>query len=397
MYTGRKGMDRNRIVTKGLVFAIILLFIGLTAAPSIIATIPTTGKTTRLTCAPYSTTDEGTLSGYVNDTENNLVAGALVRVYFHETYRENHSDATGYYHVTEIPICYCMKNATCSKDGYLSLWVNLSISENTTYDFVLPLIDETCYPVFNGTGHGWYTSPVNVTFLYDPGIVAKIYYNHGDEWEQYSGPFVIYKQGNIDFRWEWEDYYGNTNGTFVVLLKIDYTPPVINLTLKNIGASEWLCSATAYDAISGLSPKVEFYVDDVLMSTVFAPGPYIFIFTGTGRHAITAIASDSAGNIGSDTAFTYGELTVAYTFIVGKIKDPYYEGSFNFQVVDVTVIGIFWADLGNPYFGVYRLNESWIARDAQYVGINHFRIVMNQSGIMHIFGILANGDLLYKY
>ena len=81
--------------------------------------------------------NEGTLSGYVTDTSMNHMEGARIRVYFHETYEENYSDAFGYYHVTNIPICYCLKNATCSKEGYKTEWVLLSIDENTTYDFVL--------------------------------------------------------------------------------------------------------------------------------------------------------------------------------------------------------------------------------------------------------------------
>ncbi|KYK30404.1 MAG: hypothetical protein AYK22_03990 [Thermoplasmatales archaeon SG8-52-3] len=79
----------------------------------------------------------GSLLGYVNDTAGNPIEGALVRVNFHETYEEDYSDSIGFYHVTNIPICYCMKNTTCSKEGYKTEWVLLSIAENTTYDFVL--------------------------------------------------------------------------------------------------------------------------------------------------------------------------------------------------------------------------------------------------------------------
>ena len=97
------------------------------------------------------------------------------------------------------------------------------------------------------------------------------------------------------------------------------------------------------------------------------------------------------------TSLKNKELTVWFTFIIGRIKNPYYDNNFYFQVVDVTIIGFFYKDLANPYFGVYRLNESWIARDAQYLGINHIRIVLNQSGITRICGILANGDLISAY
>ena len=76
--------------------------------------------------------ENGTLSGYVKDTSMNPIEGAKVRVYFHETYEEDYSDSSGYYHVTNIPICYCLKNATASKEGYTTEWVLLAIGENTT-------------------------------------------------------------------------------------------------------------------------------------------------------------------------------------------------------------------------------------------------------------------------
>jgi hypothetical protein len=81
--------------------------------------------------------DKGSLSGYVNDTSSSPIEEALVRVHFHGTYEEDYSDSTGFYHVTNIPICYCMKNTTCSKEGYKTEWILLSIVENTTHDFVL--------------------------------------------------------------------------------------------------------------------------------------------------------------------------------------------------------------------------------------------------------------------
>jgi len=122
---------------KYLAVGIILLFIELTVAPSINAEITIPNQVTNKTCKADITADAGTLSGHVTDAAMNPIEGARVRVYFHNTSRENYSDATGYYHVTDIPICYCIKNATCFKEGYNPVWVLLSISENTTYDFVL--------------------------------------------------------------------------------------------------------------------------------------------------------------------------------------------------------------------------------------------------------------------
>jgi hypothetical protein len=81
--------------------------------------------------------DDGTLSGYVNNTSGNPIEGALVRVHFHQTYEEDYSDSAGYYHVTNIPICKCLKFVSCSKENYKTKWVLLGIAENTTRGFIL--------------------------------------------------------------------------------------------------------------------------------------------------------------------------------------------------------------------------------------------------------------------
>lgn len=118
----------ERWYNKGLVIGIVILFIG-------ISVVPATGKINRSIC--QTTINDGSLLGYVNDTSGNPIEGALVRVYFHETFEEAYSNEDGYYFVDNIPICYCYKNTTCSKEGYKTEWVLLGIYENTKYDFVL--------------------------------------------------------------------------------------------------------------------------------------------------------------------------------------------------------------------------------------------------------------------
>ena len=89
---------RNNWYKKGLVVGIIVLFVSVSIATS-------TGKIDRAICG--NTIFDGSLLGYVNDTSGNPIEGALVRVNFHETYEEDYSDFNGYYHVTNIPICWC--------------------------------------------------------------------------------------------------------------------------------------------------------------------------------------------------------------------------------------------------------------------------------------------------
>jgi hypothetical protein len=119
---------QKKFFKKGLLVGIIVILIGVSVASS----------TGRINLAILKTTgNDGSLLGYVNDTSGNPIEGALIRVHFHETYEEDYSDEDGYYHVFNIPICYCMKNATCSKEGYITEWELLSIAENTTQDFIL--------------------------------------------------------------------------------------------------------------------------------------------------------------------------------------------------------------------------------------------------------------------
>ena len=125
----------ERWYNKGLIIGIVILFIGISVVPSTGKTDTATSKTIIL---------NGSLSGFVNDKSGNLIEGALVRVYFHGTFEEAYSGEDGYYFVDNIPICYCYKNATCSKEGYKTEWVLLAIYENTKYDFVLTTSSSYC-------------------------------------------------------------------------------------------------------------------------------------------------------------------------------------------------------------------------------------------------------------
>ena len=97
-----------------------------------------------------SHSDTGTLSGYISDTKMNPIEGAKIIVYFHESYEENYSNSDGYYHVTNIPICFCLKNASVSKEGYISESVLIAINETTRQDFILKKFHKKIYVGGNG-------------------------------------------------------------------------------------------------------------------------------------------------------------------------------------------------------------------------------------------------------
>jgi len=217
----------------------------------------------------FNTSNEGTLSGFVRDSSNNSIEGALVRVYFHGEYRENYSDSNGYYHVIDIPICYCLKNATCSREGYKSEWVLLAIYETTTYDFTLYLLGP-CYPVFNGTigCNGWHISPVEVSFVKDPEEVAEIWYNYKG-WHNYTESFIVDEEGEITVEYYWIDNQGEQSPNQNFIVNIDQTPPIIELQWEVYKKGfSWYVKfiLTANDTISGMAPYLSIYFNDVLQA-----------------------------------------------------------------------------------------------------------------------------------
>jgi len=170
---------------KGIALVVMLLFIGMTIAP-----LSVSNTTERYT---IQTLNDGTLSGHVNDTSMNPLERARVRVYFHETYEENYTDSSGYYHVTNIPICYCLKNTTASKSGYTTEWDLLSIVENTTYDFVLAPNQRPNAPDIDGPTSGRVGVEYEWTIVaIDPdGDDITYYIDWGDECggAEWHGPY----------------------------------------------------------------------------------------------------------------------------------------------------------------------------------------------------------------
>lgn len=195
-------MNKCVVLKRLCIVGVVLLFV-------LTAVVPSTSKISEIRSSINE--NDGTLSGYVTDTSMNPIEGALIRVYFHETYEEDYSDENGYYYVDNIPICWCMKNCTCSKDGYETEWVLLGIVQDTTYDFVLTPLDPV--PDLECEGDLWYVDlEPGVTVV--PGSFGVE--NIGDpgselDWEIESYP----EWGNWTFCPEY--YYGLESGDWMTV------------------------------------------------------------------------------------------------------------------------------------------------------------------------------------
>jgi len=92
----------------------------------------------------------GSLSGYINDPDGNPIADAFIRIICGSFLFENTGDSSGYYYIGNVPIVDCYWYVTVSKTDYQTVTLDMSIDENTTYDFTL-------YPLGNILyvgGHG---------------------------------------------------------------------------------------------------------------------------------------------------------------------------------------------------------------------------------------------------
>jgi len=228
-------MDKQNPIRPGLVVAVIFLFVGLSV-------IPSTG-TTVVNNSSMTTFYDGSLLGYVNDTSMNPIEGALVRVYFHGTYEENYSDSNGYYHVTNIPICWCYKNCTASKEGYETEWVWLSIYENTTYNFVLTPLTQ-----YDGSLSGY----VNNTLM-NPieGARVRVHF-HGTYEEDYTDSSGYYHVTNIPI------CYCLKNAT---ASKVGYETEWILLSITENTTHDFVL--TSLDPVPDLDCEGDLYFTDV--------------------------------------------------------------------------------------------------------------------------------------
>ena len=246
---------------------------------------------------PYENYD-GTLSGYVTDEDTNPIEGALIRVNFHETYEENYSDEDGFYFVENIPICYCYKNVSCSKDGYKTEYVEMPIYENSTYDFVLEYIGGTLEIDGDLGENGWYVSGIWITFSYDPSIIEPVYFQIDDgDWILYTEPLYYDEPGEHTLCYYYVLVGGGTSTTSTFEFRIDCDPPVISdVDVEKINSDTYRISRNVHDDVSGID-YVEFYLDDDLQD-IDSVAPYEAEITiaEKGTYQVGILVYDIAGN-----------------------------------------------------------------------------------------------------
>ncbi len=183
---------------------------------------------------------------------------------------------------------------------------------------------ETTYTLIPSTPNGengWYTT--DTTFMLSPtDTVSRVnttYYriNEG-EWETYTSPLIISREGETTINFYSIDRAGHTETPHTKIVKIDKTHPTLDIenpdkgylylfgraimpTLRNktviLGGITVEVNAT--DEVSEIK-NVEFYVDGNLSHNDSSP-PYTWKWrTAIGRYELKAMALDTAGRTASE-------------------------------------------------------------------------------------------------
>jgi hypothetical protein len=85
----------------------------------------------------------GIITGIVTDAEtNDPIPDALMTLKYHGLIRTEFTDSNGWYTFTEVPICFCLKNVSASKNGYESQYKLVAVSEITYANFSLEPLPE---------------------------------------------------------------------------------------------------------------------------------------------------------------------------------------------------------------------------------------------------------------
>ncbi len=150
--------------------------------------------------------------------------------------------------------------------------------------------------------NNWYISCVSLTFNWDPDLVKEVWIYINGDWKKYTSPVEICLDGNNNIPWKWIDMDDQTHFESPISIKIDKTPPLVNLEKKIDSETQITFTAKVTDPASG-AEKVDFYLDDNYKETD-TEAPFEYIWQGTGLQTIKAVAFDYAGFTGEDTANT---------------------------------------------------------------------------------------------
>lgn len=96
----------------------------------------------------------GVITGIVTDAiTNDPIPNTIMTLKYHDVVRTEHTNSKGYYKFNRIPICFCLKNVSATKNGYEVQYKLVAVNKITYVDFSLEPIDDgngSMYGVITG-------------------------------------------------------------------------------------------------------------------------------------------------------------------------------------------------------------------------------------------------------
>ena len=132
-------------------------------------------------------------------------------------------------------------------------------------------------------------------------MVKEIWINVNG-WKQYSTPVEICSDGVNTVEWYWIDFDDHEHHQSPILIRIDKTPPTINLQKEIDSDTQITFTAEVTEPASGVE-RVDFYLDDRYQGND-TEEPFEYKWEGTEVQTVKAVAFDYAGHSGYDTANT---------------------------------------------------------------------------------------------
>ena len=155
--------------------------------------------------------------------------------------------------------------------------------------------------------NSWYITCVTLRFIWDSVEVKEVLVKIDNQnWNTYTSSPVeieICPDGIHTVAWKWIDYDDREHPEPTFPIKIDKTPPTINLQKKIDSETQITFTANVNDGSGSGPSRVEFFLDDEFQEED-TEAPFKYVWEGSTRQTVKAVVFDFAGHTASDEADT---------------------------------------------------------------------------------------------